>query len=69
VDVNPLGPFQIHEPPLTGWGPRFTVLPGATFILLVASQAPLSTSMYGVIGVEATVSVNVWVLVTPSGLV
>jgi hypothetical protein len=25
VEVNPLGPVQLQDPPVKGWGPRFTV--------------------------------------------
>jgi hypothetical protein len=30
VDVNPLGPVQLHVPPLCGCSPRFTVAPEVT---------------------------------------
>ena len=25
VELNPLGPVQLQDPPVTGWGPRLTV--------------------------------------------
>ena len=40
VEVNPLGPVQLHDPPLTGCGPRLTVDPLAADAVLVCCQAP-----------------------------
>ena len=41
VDVNPLGPVQLQEPPVAGWGPRFTVAGSeATVALLACVHAP-----------------------------
>ena len=44
VDVNPFGPVQLHDPPVAGWGPRFTVAGSdATVTLLVCCHAPVPT--------------------------
>jgi len=40
VEVYPLGPVQLHEPTLSGCGPRFTAEPGFTVALLVCCQLP-----------------------------
>lgn len=40
VDVNPLGPVQLHVPPVAGCGARFTTEPGHTFSEAVKSQEP-----------------------------
>jgi hypothetical protein len=40
VDVNPLGPVHLQEPPVVGCGARSTVAPTLTVTLLVSSQAP-----------------------------
>jgi hypothetical protein len=51
VDVNPLGPVQLHDPPVTGCGPRSTTVAVEVTVALVSSvQVPL-TEMYGVIAV------------------
>ncbi|MGA2087271.1 MAG: hypothetical protein ABSG60_17320 [Terracidiphilus sp.] len=40
VEVKPLGPVQLHDPPLSGCGPRLTAVPEATDILDSSTQPP-----------------------------
>jgi hypothetical protein len=41
VDVKPLGPLQLQEPPVVGWGPKFTVAGSeVTETALVCVHAP-----------------------------
>ena len=51
VDVYPLGPDQLHDPPDVGGGPRSTcVLVELTVAAVSSDQVePLFTEMYGVI--------------------
>ncbi len=54
VEVNPLGPVQLQEPPVNGCGPRLTVEEvEVTEALLVCCHAPPFTWIYGVMGVVA----------------
>jgi hypothetical protein len=72
VEVKPLGPVQLHDPPLTGCGPRSTaVLVEDTVTVFSSVQLPPPfTEIKGVIGVlEPTVMVNAWVLLSPQLLV
>jgi hypothetical protein len=53
VEVKPLGPVQLQEPPVNGCGPRFTVAAvEVTEALLVCSHAPPFIWIYGVMAVE-----------------
>src|SRR5579872_2823220 len=74
VELNPPEPLQLHDPPVTGCGPKVTVLPEVTLTLDVCCHAPPLTCMYGVIEVDVhplpfTVTVNVCVLLQPLALV
>src|SRR5581483_389949 len=44
VELRP-GPLQLHEPPVTGCGPNFTLSPEFTLTLAVCCQFPPFTCM------------------------
>lgn len=63
VDLYPLGPVQLHDPPLIGCGPRSTAVDGEFTVALDSSVQvePPFTEMYGtiVVGVQLIVSATV----------
>ena len=63
VDVYLLGPVQLHDPPLAGFGPRSTAVDGELTVAVdsCVQVEPPFTEMYGtmVVGVQLIVKATV----------
>src|ERR1035438_2155326 len=59
AEVKPLGPVQLHDPPVTGCGPRSTAVVVELTVALdpLVQEVPPFTEMYGVIEVGVQVVV------------